>query len=515
MTCIEQEVIMKNILFVSILIFCSTFLYSQVNFELDFSFEKINPDDELINLQLFDYNDDGIEEIVVDFWNENLYEMRVVVYLDSGSMLDDFTKIIPYDHIHGKSRIFKSDGLENYVLITEHNAELPIMYLNVYNIAINELIESYNFEENNEYRFDGIKSILKTSIADTNYFFVGAFAGYWMTWESFHTYIYKFSFENNLINYAGKTQDCGIEQIKYGEDYIFTSGMHVEAGGMAWIYVNAEYYFKKISNEINSIIIDLYEYFGSFVYTSPMTFNNYPSNFVILSKNNNSDAIYVIHFLTTDTDDGVLTHFVAFNSDSCELIWSSTLSFIGNSTISSSSIISVNGEEHYIIYFRSSNFEIRDIINGNIIHHQISSISPLTIKRKSDGELLFFVEQEDEMGYDVYVLEGEIQVSADDNELPIANYELQNHPNPFNPTTTISFNLTTESTENIELVIYNLKGQKVKTFDVILSGDERKSNHVVWFGTDQNNNPVSSGIYFYQLKVGGEVKKTRKMLLLK
>jgi len=255
-----------------------TFLFAQVNFEFDFSFEKIEPDDCLTNIQLFDYNDDGIEEIVANFWNENLYEMRVVVYLNSGIMLDDFTKIIPYDHTHGKSTIFQSDDTENYVLVTEHSTELPIMYLNIYNIATNELIQSYNFEENYEYRFDGIKSILKTSIIDTNYFFIGASAGFWMTWESFHTYIYKFSFENNLINHAGKTQDCGLEQIKYGEDYIFTSGLHVEAGGAAWIYVDAEYYFKKITNEVNSTVIDLYEYSGSFVYTNPMTFNNYPSH---------------------------------------------------------------------------------------------------------------------------------------------------------------------------------------------------------------------------------------------
>ena len=514
---------MKNFIFILILILYSTFLFSQVNFELDFSFEKIDPNDELTNLQLFDYDNDGTEEIVVNYWNENLYEIRIVVYSNSGNVLDSFTKIIQYDHTPGKSRIFKNDNLENFVLITEHNMELPLMYLNIYNIATNELIDSYNFEENDDYRFDGIKSILETSILDTNYFFIGAFAGYWMTWESYHTYIYKFSFENNQINYVEKTQDCGLEQIKYGENYIFTSGLHIESGGMAWTYVNAEYYFKKITNEINSTIIDLYEYSGSFVYTSPMTFNNYPSNFVILSKNNNSDAAHVIHFLTTDTDDGVLTHFAAFDSDSCEIIWNSTLSFIGNGRINSSSTITVNDEEHYIIYFKGSNFEIRDSITGNIILHQNLPIASFAIKRKSDGELLFFVEQEEETGYDVYILSEPIYVSAEENELLITNYELQNHPNPFNPSTTISFNLTTGSTENTRLAIYNLKGQKVKSLSVTLSDAKHRiegrgqSNQysITWHGTDQNNNPVSSGIYFYQLEVDGKVKQTKKMILLK
>ncbi len=97
--------------------------------------------------------------------------------------------------------------------------------------------------------------------------------------------------------------------------------------------------------------------------------------------------------------------------------------------------------------------------------------------------------------------------------------KLSNHPNPFNPFTTISFNVTTESIENTELLIYNIKGQKIKTLPVILSGVEgqrqRNLYSVTWKGVDQNNNSVSSGIYFYQLKIDGEVKQTKKMLLLK
>jgi len=103
------------------------------------------------------------------------------------------------------------------------------------------------------------------------------------------------------------------------------------------------------------------------------------------------------------------------------------------------------------------------------------------------------------------------------------NYELQNFPNPFNPSTTIYFNLTTEKTENMELVIYNLKGQKIKSLPVILSDAqhriERRGHNnkysIIWSGNDQNNNPVGSGIYLYQLKVDGKAIKTKKMMLIK
>ncbi|MCF7793989.1 MAG: right-handed parallel beta-helix repeat-containing protein [Candidatus Cloacimonetes bacterium] len=93
---------------------------------------------------------------------------------------------------------------------------------------------------------------------------------------------------------------------------------------------------------------------------------------------------------------------------------------------------------------------------------------------------------------------------------------LSNYPNPFNPSTTISFNITqTSSFATIE--IYNLKGQKIKTFshaELVEAYGKPASYSVVWNGTDQNNKPVSSGIYYAKLK-SGNVEANCKMLLLK
>ena len=84
------------------------------------------------------------------------------------------------------------------------------------------------------------------------------------------------------------------------------------------------------------------------------------------------------------------------------------------------------------------------------------------------------------------------------------NYLYQNTPNPFNPETTISFTLNIENAENAELVIYNLKGQKVKQFS-----DLRNQTSVIWNAENQ-----ASGIYFYKLK-SGDYQEIRKMILLK
>ena len=101
-------------------------------------------------------------------------------------------------------------------------------------------------------------------------------------------------------------------------------------------------------------------------------------------------------------------------------------------------------------------------------------------------------------------------VSTSDNENDQnGNIYLTNYPNPFNPETTISFNLTAE---NAELVIYNLKGQKVKT---LVSDQLSAGKHsVVWDGRDSNGKRVGSGIYFYKLKAG-DFQKVKKMVLLK
>lgn len=85
-----------------------------------------------------------------------------------------------------------------------------------------------------------------------------------------------------------------------------------------------------------------------------------------------------------------------------------------------------------------------------------------------------------------------------------------NYPNPFNPTTTISFSIPEES--NIELSIYNIKGQKVRTLvNEILPAGEHSA---IWNGKDSNGKLVGSGIYFYKLQTDSYTE-TKKMILLK
>ena len=86
----------------------------------------------------------------------------------------------------------------------------------------------------------------------------------------------------------------------------------------------------------------------------------------------------------------------------------------------------------------------------------------------------------------------------------------QNYPNPFTSTTTISFQLNTEITENTEIGIYNIRGQKIKKY---LIEDDRFT--VEWDGKDESGKLVSSGTYLYKLNINGRTKAVRKCILIR
>lgn len=92
-----------------------------------------------------------------------------------------------------------------------------------------------------------------------------------------------------------------------------------------------------------------------------------------------------------------------------------------------------------------------------------------------------------------------------------ANSLLSNYPNPFNPTTTIEFSIQNDL--DINLSIFNIKGQKIKT--LTHNKFARGNCSIIWLGDDELGKPVSSGIYYYQLNVNGNIEAVKKCLLLK
>lgn len=100
----------------------------------------------------------------------------------------------------------------------------------------------------------------------------------------------------------------------------------------------------------------------------------------------------------------------------------------------------------------------------------------------------------------------------DDSSIPTPATPIlrQNFPNPFNPKTTISFNLP--KADEVSLQIFNVKGQLVKT---LLNESKTAGTHqVIWNGTDNSGKPISSGVYYYKI-TAGKYSSTRKMILMK
>lgn len=88
---------------------------------------------------------------------------------------------------------------------------------------------------------------------------------------------------------------------------------------------------------------------------------------------------------------------------------------------------------------------------------------------------------------------------------------VQNYPNPFNMETMISFSLP--ATDDVELVVYDLLGRKVKT---LYSGPaEAGTTDVRWDGRSSSGDEIASGVYYYTLTVSGGESITRRMTLLK
>ena len=95
-------------------------------------------------------------------------------------------------------------------------------------------------------------------------------------------------------------------------------------------------------------------------------------------------------------------------------------------------------------------------------------------------------------------------------ERPTAFTLFQNHPNPFNPETEISYVLPKDT--HVNLTIYNILGQKVKTLVDGFETAGRKS--VTWDGKDVGGNQVTSGVYFYRI-CAGDFEETNRMVMLK
>ena len=135
-----------------------------------------------------------------------------------------------------------------------------------------------------------------------------------------------------------------------------------------------------------------------------------------------------------------------------------------------------------------------EAVMGNVVVGNIAS-------RDSDGRVVIGTHGRGIFIGDMNV----VSVASESNIIP-ERFKLNgNYPNPFNPSTTIEYVLSTKS--NITITVYNLRGQEVTR--LLSQAQEAGTHKVIW-----NASGMASGVYFYRLQAGDFVQ-TRKMVLLK
>ena len=101
-------------------------------------------------------------------------------------------------------------------------------------------------------------------------------------------------------------------------------------------------------------------------------------------------------------------------------------------------------------------------------------------------------------------------LSTESDLLPTEYALHENFPNPFNPSTTLRFDLPYAG--DVSLTIYNMLGQKVKSFD--MRGIQAGKHTLRWNATNDLGEKVGTGVYLYQLQTK-DFMKTRKMIFMK
>ncbi|NUN10185.1 MAG: T9SS type A sorting domain-containing protein [Ignavibacteriaceae bacterium] len=161
-------------------------------------------------------------------------------------------------------------------------------------------------------------------------------------------------------------------------------------------------------------------------------------------------------------------------------------------------------------------FKIFDITTGNTLFEKNDAYYysyPILWDMDADGNLECLVTKFVYPSFTTYTFEVyNTGISGiNDNGSPVGSFSLkQNFPNPFNPSTTISFEL--KSPDNVRIEIFDVRGSLIKT---LFSGNlEPGSHQLEWDGKAQSGARCPSGVYFYNLS-GSNSSESRKMVMLK
>lgn len=178
-----------------------------------------------------------------------------------------------------------------------------------------------------------------------------------------------------------------------------------------------------------------------------------------------------------------------------------------------------NLQGYYVYRCTAANLSSASIVSGLIQPTNTSSqqsYSFLDSEIYQSGQYYYWLYSMEMDGHGSFHGPASILVNLDGGNPDIPGIPLETglraiYPNPFNPSTTISYHLAAEGVAKLD--IYNIKGQMVDT--LVNEPKARGKHQVVWDGKDFEGREVASGIYFVRLSSAGKSSSTHKMVLMK
>jgi len=159
---------------------------------------------------------------------------------------------------------------------------------------------------------------------------------------------------------------------------------------------------------------------------------------------------------------------------------------------------------------------------ANSIHHNTTyHVATINVSTYVDSRCNYFLKNPKPekffglVNYIPYLTQDPLPVSEYQGEetvaLPMVYRLSQNHPNPFNPMTTIPYAVPAPGGQ-VSIRIYNVQGQLVRT--LVEETADPGYHATLWEGCDNRGQPVASGVYFVEM-LAPEFKATRKLLIVK
>ncbi len=490
---------MNKLFFTLIAILCSRIVFPQnisglANYKMLDAFVSDSRNETLISAGFYDYNNNGSEQIVYYFALKN--EWHVVIRDNSGKEYARLSGEIDSGKTVRQMTLFRYKGLNFLALLAQiKNSEtgnpnkFGLYVIDMSNDKTIDSLEAYTwdfFDYPSDYKQLDLICLKALNTSDGLQIFVGVDAKdngfgpgeYQYEWSMTKSLIFGF---NDSLKYLTYCPNSGIILPKSGICYGF------ESGWSSTIVTNNSSYSYSIFNYDSSKIIseDSLIYFSkSFGYNLQISSDD---------SSNRSHAYVVLWYrglIGLSLKEGTIMW--NYNSDGFRVNVSANLTV---------------DNKYYVICFYGYQMWIIRRDDGQGMHYEYGTISPIRIIEDPNGKLYYLIKA-GQQTYALYEMENFnsiVSVKKDKPDTPGKFLISQNYPNPFNPSTIIEYSIPRAA--HVKLILYDALGRIIKT---LVDSQKPGGNYSVNF--DGSNLP--SGVYFYQIRAG-VFTATRKMLLLK